>query len=94
MSPAAKCKLIGRWRIVEADVWNRDYLDLGAPATITITDQGRGEIAFGAAKPGPISNTAGLLRLGYVGNPRHFAVNGYPPLEDTQHREGGRSWIS
>jgi hypothetical protein len=22
------CKLVGRWRIVEADIWDRDYLDL------------------------------------------------------------------
>jgi len=48
MSTVAKCKLVGRWRIVEADIWDRDYLDLCGPATITITDQGRGEIAFGA----------------------------------------------
>jgi hypothetical protein len=36
MSPPANSKLIGRWRIVEADIWDRDYLDLCAPATITI----------------------------------------------------------
>ena len=38
----------GRWRIVEADIWDRDYLDLCGPAMIAITDHGRGEIAFGA----------------------------------------------
>ena len=48
MSAPANCKLIGRWRIVGADIWDRDYLDLCGPATITITDHGRGEIAFGA----------------------------------------------
>ncbi len=42
------CTLIGRWRIVEADIWDRDYLDLCGPATIRIADRGRGEIAFGA----------------------------------------------
>jgi hypothetical protein len=47
MAPG-KCKLIGRWRIVEADIWDRDYLDLCGPAMMTITDQGHGEIAFGA----------------------------------------------
>jgi hypothetical protein len=47
LSPG-NCKLIGRWRIVEADIWDRDYLDLCGPAIMTITDQGRGEIAFGA----------------------------------------------
>jgi hypothetical protein len=38
------------WRIVEADIWDRDYLDLSGPATIT--DNGRGEIAFGALQAG------------------------------------------
>jgi hypothetical protein len=32
MSAAAGCQLIGRWRIVEADLWDRDYLDLVEPA--------------------------------------------------------------
>lgn len=44
------CKLIGRWRIIEADMWDRDYLDLCGPAMMTITDEGRGEIAFGAVQ--------------------------------------------
>jgi hypothetical protein len=48
MSAPANCVLIGRWRIVDAGIWDRDYLDLCGPATITITEQGRGEIAFGA----------------------------------------------
>jgi hypothetical protein len=26
----ADCRLIGRWRIVEADLWDRDYLNLWA----------------------------------------------------------------
>ena len=28
MSASASCQLVGRWRIVEADLWDRDYLDL------------------------------------------------------------------
>ena len=28
MSAPMNCQLIGRWRIVEADIWDRDYLDL------------------------------------------------------------------
>jgi hypothetical protein len=43
----ADCRLIGRWRIVEADLWDREYLDLCGPATLTITARD-GEIAFGA----------------------------------------------
>ena len=56
------CKLVGRWRIVEADIWDRAYLDLCGPATIVIDADGRGEIAFGAMQAtldveyGPTSN--------------------------------------
>ena len=52
MSAPAKCELIGRWRIFEADIWDHDDLDLCGPATITITDHGRGEMAFGALQAG------------------------------------------
>jgi len=52
MSAPANCELVGRWRIVEADIWDRDYLDLCGPAMIAITDHGRGEIAFGALQAG------------------------------------------
>jgi hypothetical protein len=48
MSPSAGCQLIGRWRIVEADLWDRDYLDLVEPAYMTFNKNGRGEFAFGA----------------------------------------------
>jgi hypothetical protein len=40
----AKCRLIGRWQIFEADLWDHVHLDLCGPATLTITAQG-GEIA-------------------------------------------------
>jgi len=30
MKAPADCRLIGRWRIVKADLWDRDYLDLCA----------------------------------------------------------------
>lgn len=48
MSAPADCQLIGRWRIVEADLWDRGYLDLCGPAAITIGADNNGEIAFGA----------------------------------------------
>jgi hypothetical protein len=50
MSTPAGCQLIGRWRIIEADLWDRGYLDLGGPATITIGADNHGEIAFGAVQ--------------------------------------------
>ena len=51
MKAPANCRLIGRWRIVEFDLWDRAHLDLSGPATLTITAQG-GEIAFGALEAG------------------------------------------
>jgi hypothetical protein len=48
MSAPMDCKLVGRWRIVEANIWDRAYLDLCGPATIVISADGHGEIAFGA----------------------------------------------
>jgi hypothetical protein len=46
------CQLIGRWRIVAADLWERDYLDLCGPAMLDIGADGHGEIAFGALEAG------------------------------------------
>ena len=40
--------VVGRWRIVEADLWDRDHLDLCGPASLIIRVNGHGEIAFGA----------------------------------------------
>ena len=40
--------VVGRWRIIEADLWDRDYLDLCGPATLVVKASGHGEIAFGA----------------------------------------------
>lgn len=57
MIAPAGCQLIGRWRIVEADIWDRGSLNLGGPATITIGADNQGEIAFGALQAG--------LDLGY-----------------------------
>ena len=48
MTAPMNCRLIGRWRIVEADLWDRGFLDLVEPATLIIQDDGHGEIAFGA----------------------------------------------
>ena len=52
MNAPTNCQLVGRWRIVEADIWDQAYLDLCGPATLTITDHGQGEIALGALQAG------------------------------------------
>ncbi len=40
--------IIGRWRIIEADLWDRDFLDLSGPASIAFGVDGHGEFSFGA----------------------------------------------
>ena len=52
MTAPIGCRLVGRWRIVEADLWARDDLDLVGPATLTIGADGHGEIAYGAMQAG------------------------------------------
>jgi hypothetical protein len=42
------CRLIGRWRIVAADLWDGGSLDLCGPAMLDIRADGHGNIAFGA----------------------------------------------
>jgi hypothetical protein len=44
----ADCQLIGRWRITESDLWDREYLDLVEPAYLQDASDGRAEFAFGA----------------------------------------------
>jgi hypothetical protein len=48
MRPPMDCPLVGRWRIIKADLWDRDHLDLCGPAMIIIEANGTGEISFGA----------------------------------------------
>ncbi len=46
MSGPAGCQVTGRWRIVEADLWDRGYLV--EPAYLQIGGDGLAEFAFGA----------------------------------------------
>ncbi|MDK1494667.1 hypothetical protein QN219_32660 [Sinorhizobium sp. 7-81] len=74
MSAASNCRLIGCWRIVEADLWDRDYLDLVEPAKITIGANGHGEIAFGAMQAG--------LDLGYSTSMVSFTWAGCDEMDE------------
>ena len=48
MSGPAGCEAVGRWRIVAADLWDLDYLNLVEPAYFQIGGGGWAEFAFGA----------------------------------------------
>ena len=52
MTSPQTCDIIGRWRIVGADLWDRDYLDLVQPAYLKIGDDGWAEFAFGVVQAG------------------------------------------
>ncbi len=41
--------LIGKWRITEADLWDRRYLDLVEPAYIRFEDNGHGDPLLAAS---------------------------------------------
>lgn len=52
MTGHADRQLVGRWRIVQADLWERDFLDLVGPGHADYRADGSGEIAFGAMQAG------------------------------------------
>ena len=37
----------GQWRIIEMEVWDKDFLDLMGPARIAIDARGQGKFSFG-----------------------------------------------
>ncbi|HEV2675660.1 MAG TPA: hypothetical protein VGV37_14040 [Aliidongia sp.] len=75
MSASANCQLLGRWRIIEADLWDRDFLDLCGPAYIFFETGGRGEFAFGALQSG--------MALQYGKRTLFFAWEGFDEMDDT-----------
>ncbi|MEX0758374.1 MAG: hypothetical protein WD100_02230 [Tistlia sp.] len=74
MTAPMGCQLIGRWRIVEADLWDDDYLDLVAPAMMSIEADGHGEIAFGAMQAG--------LDLEYARSMVFFTWAGFDEMDE------------
>jgi hypothetical protein len=74
MTASERCHLIGRWQIVEADLWDRDYLDLAAPAIMTIGAGNHGEIAF--------SIVQASLNLGYSPSMVFFTWAGFDEMDE------------
>lgn len=75
MRHAAPHPLFGKWRIVAADLWDRGYLDLIEPASITF-GKGRGEFAFGAVH--------GDMELQYAPGSVHFTWVGFDEMDDVR----------
>ena len=85
-TPAFARAFAGRWRIVEMDVWDNDFLDLVEPAHLTFERETGGEIAFGALK--------GLLDVRYGARDgaacAEFSWEGY----DDNDPACGRGWVT
>ncbi len=82
MTPQADCQFIGRWRIVEADLWDRDYLGLVEPAYIVFDDDGRGGFAFGAVNAGmDLEYARGTVSFTWAGFDERDEVNGTGAVE-------------
>jgi hypothetical protein len=52
MTGLPDCQIIGRWRIFEADIWDRGYLNLVEPAYLQIGNDGQAQFAFGVINAG------------------------------------------
>ncbi len=74
MTRQSDSALIGKWRIIEADLWDRDYLDLVEPAHITFEDNGRGEFAFGGVN--------GSCDCGYSHRIIFFTWQGFDEMDE------------
>jgi hypothetical protein len=48
--PARKSALLGRWRIIEMELWDTDFVDMLEPAYIAFEAEGSGEFVFGAVR--------------------------------------------
>jgi hypothetical protein len=70
------CQLIGRWRIIEADLWDQHYLDLCGPATLSIGADEHGEISFGALQA--------TLDLEYARLAVFFEWEGFDEMDETR----------
>jgi hypothetical protein len=74
MSRALAHPLVGKWRVVEADLWDSDYLDLVEPASISFGKNGRGEFAFGAVH--------GDMELEYAPSTIFFKWAGFDEMDE------------
>jgi hypothetical protein len=75
----------GRWRIVEMDNWDIDFLDLVEEAHLTFKGKSDGEIAFGALK--------GFLDVRYGARDGSACAEFSWEGHDEKDPAGGRGWV-
>jgi len=67
-------KTIGKWRIVETDLWDTEYLDMLEPAFIAFQRDRRGEFRFGCVNAG--------LDCEYSPTTVHFTWHGFDEMDE------------
>ena len=77
-----KALVTGRWRIVEMEQWDQEFVDLESPGHITFTRDGRGELHFGAV------DVSLDWRVDATGNRVDFSFEGF----DEGDEVSGRGW--
>jgi hypothetical protein len=74
MTRAVRKTLIGKWRIVEMELWDTDYLDLVEHAYIRFERGGSGEFVFGVVTGG--------LDCDYTGKGVDFTWQGHNEMDE------------
>ena len=77
--------VVGRWRIMETENWDRDALDLVAPAFIEFDEDGSGSLGFIAVEGS--TDWREVQRDGLPG--AEFSWEGY----DENDPASGRGWV-
>lgn len=86
MKPSRPCAAVGEWRIVGSDLWDRDFLDMLDPASLTIGSAGDGTIAFGALQAGlRVSYGATIVFFTWEGFDDMTQVRGHGSAELDEH---------
>src|SRR5271170_6587868 len=83
--PAFAKDFAGRWRVVEMDVWDKDFLDLVETAHLTFKGATDGEIAFGALK--------GFLDVRYDTRDGSACAEFSWERNDENDPASGRGWV-
>jgi hypothetical protein len=74
MAATRSSLVLGKWRIFESDLWDRNFLDLVERAYIRFDADGHGEFIFGCVSGG--------LDCGYSPNSASFTWAGFDEMDE------------
>ena len=73
--------MIGKWRLIEMEQWDQEFIDLDEPGFISFKKRGQGEMRFGAVS----------LNLDWVSSDdgkAEFSFQGFDEMDEVS----GRGW--